>query len=118
MLLLLGFPAQAELAVELADTDPQASQSLFTGDALSVRLIYESDELNTAQQAMVSTAFREAGATDSVMGSMLVPLTGYTIFALLAGSNLWPLMLLFLTPLAFLYLAGVGLARLVVLRRV
>lgn len=242
MALLLPGGALAELAVEVADMDPAASQSLFRGDALSVRLIYASDEpvrftlqgyargepvvrvhsnpapvypagngeaiawlalteagyldeirvqvadqqwqvqqvlsepvslfwergsrptprsrpawvdeLNTAQQAMVSTAYREASTTDSALGSMLVPLmgwsipgylvlqiymlltfrgawrkaalvplllmvplTGYTIFALLAGSNLWPLMLLFLTPLAFLYLVAVAVARWSVLRR-
>lgn len=33
-----------------------------------------------------------------------VPLFAYTLFALLAGSNLWPLMLLFLGPCAFIYL--------------
>ncbi len=43
---------------------------------------------------------------------LMIPLGLYTIFALLAGSNLWPLMLLFLTPLAFLYLAVLGLVRL------
>lgn len=33
-----------------------------------------------------------------------VPLFAYTLFALAAGSNLWPLMLLFLCPFAFIYL--------------
>ena len=42
---------------------------------------------------------------------IMVPLLGYTLFALLAGSNLWPLMLLFITPFAFLYLLGVLLAK-------
>lgn len=36
-----------------------------------------------------------------------LPLLGYTMFALLAGSNLWPLMLLFVSPFAFIYLAFV-----------
>ncbi len=43
---------------------------------------------------------------------LMIPLGVYTLMALLAGSNLWPLMLLFLTPLAFLYLAALGLVRL------
>jgi hypothetical protein len=37
----------------------------------------------------------------------MIPLLLYTLAALAAGSNLWPLMLLFLTPLAFLYLLAV-----------
>jgi hypothetical protein len=35
---------------------------------------------------------------------MMVPLLVYTLFALLAGSNLWPLVMLFLAPFAFVYL--------------
>jgi hypothetical protein len=35
---------------------------------------------------------------------LMIPLFAYTLFALLAGSNLWPLIMLFLTPLAFVYL--------------
>lgn len=34
----------------------------------------------------------------------MIPLFAYTLFALLAGSNLWPLMLLFLGPFGFIYL--------------
>lgn len=41
----------------------------------------------------------------------MMPLLAYTLFALLAGSNLWPLMLIFLTPLALLYLLVLVLAR-------
>jgi hypothetical protein len=41
----------------------------------------------------------------------MVPLLAYTLFALLAGSNLWPLMLIFLTPLALLYLLVLVVAR-------
>jgi hypothetical protein len=37
----------------------------------------------------------------------MIPLILYTLAALAAGSNLWPLMLIFLTPLAFLYLLAV-----------
>lgn len=37
-----------------------------------------------------------------------IPLLAYTLFALLAGSNLWPLMLLFLGPFAFAYLIIIG----------
>lgn len=40
-----------------------------------------------------------------------VPLLAYTLFALLAGSNLWPLMLLFLSPLLFFYLGVLFLLR-------
>jgi hypothetical protein len=40
-----------------------------------------------------------------------VPLIAYTLYALMAGSNLWPLMLLFLMPFAFVYLVAVWLAK-------
>jgi hypothetical protein len=40
-----------------------------------------------------------------------VPLTAYTLYALLAASNLWPLMMLFLMPFAFVYLVAVWLAK-------
>lgn len=42
----------------------------------------------------------------------MIPLALYTLAALLMGSNLWPLMLLFLTPPAFLYLVGLLIVRL------
>ena len=42
---------------------------------------------------------------------LMVPLLAYTVFALLAASNLWPLLLIFLTPLAFVYLMGLGLVK-------
>lgn len=38
---------------------------------------------------------------------IMIPLVAYTLFALLAGSNLWPLMMLFLAPLALVYLLAV-----------
>jgi hypothetical protein len=40
-----------------------------------------------------------------------VPLIAYTLYALMAGSNLWPLMLLFSMPFAFVYLVAVWLAK-------
>jgi hypothetical protein len=48
---------------------------------------------------------------------LMIPLALYTLYALLAGSNLWPLMLLFLTPLAFLYLVAVGIFKALAGRR-
>lgn len=42
---------------------------------------------------------------------LTLPLTAYTLFALAAGSNLWPLMMLFLMPLAFAYLLALMLIR-------
>jgi hypothetical protein len=42
----------------------------------------------------------------------MVPLLLYTVLALIMGSNLWPLMAIFLTPFALLYLVAVlGLRR-------
>jgi hypothetical protein len=40
-----------------------------------------------------------------------VPIVGYTLFALLQGSNLWPLVMLFTLPLAFIYLLALVIAR-------
>lgn len=40
---------------------------------------------------------------------IMLPVVVYTLFALVAGSNLWPLVLLFVAPVAFLYLAAVAL---------
>jgi hypothetical protein len=40
-----------------------------------------------------------------------VPVGVYTLFALAAGSNLWPLLMIFTLPCAFAYLAVAGLAR-------
>lgn len=42
----------------------------------------------------------------------MIPLALYTIAGLLMGANLWPLMMLFLTPPAFLYLIGLLVVRL------
>jgi hypothetical protein len=47
----------------------------------------------------------------------MVPAGCYTLFALLAGSNLWPLVLIFLSPLALLFLFGVLLGLLLGSRR-
>ena len=40
-----------------------------------------------------------------------VPLIAYTLYALMAGSNLWPLMMLFIMPFAFVYLVAVWVAK-------
>lgn len=40
-----------------------------------------------------------------------VPITAYTLFAFAKGSNLWPLVMLFTVPFAFIYLVGLVLAR-------
>lgn len=41
-----------------------------------------------------------------------IPITAYTLFALLMGSNLWPLVMLFVMPVLFLYLSCLFLVRL------
>ena len=38
----------------------------------------------------------------------MVPLLAHTVFAFVSGSNLWPLMLIFVSPAAFIYLAIVS----------
>jgi hypothetical protein len=40
-----------------------------------------------------------------------IPAFGHAAIALAANSNLWPLVMLFVTPLAFLYLVGLALVR-------
>lgn len=40
-----------------------------------------------------------------------VPIVAYTLFALFMGSNLWPLVMLFTVPLAFIYLVLLALAK-------
>jgi hypothetical protein len=40
-----------------------------------------------------------------------VPITAYTLFAFAKGSNLWPLVMLFTVPFAFIYLVALMLAR-------
>jgi hypothetical protein len=40
-----------------------------------------------------------------------IPILAYTLFALFAGSNLWPLVMLFTLPLAFLYLVALACAK-------
>ena len=41
------------------------------------------------------------------------PITGYTLFALLMGSNLWPLAMLFLMPVLFGYLLVIATIRMI-----
>jgi hypothetical protein len=41
----------------------------------------------------------------------MVPLLAYTAYAFAAGSNLWPLLLIFVSPVAFVYLAIVSAVR-------
>lgn len=43
--------------------------------------------------------------------ALMIPVGAYTLFALVAGSNLWPLVLLFVSPFAFLFLAALWLLR-------
>ncbi len=40
-----------------------------------------------------------------------VPLLAYTVALLIAGSNLWPVILLLIMPILFLYLVGLSIAR-------
>lgn len=42
---------------------------------------------------------------------VMVPLLLHALFALSAGSNLWPLLLIFASPFAFVYLVGVVIVR-------
>jgi hypothetical protein len=42
---------------------------------------------------------------------VMVPIVGQAILAFLAGSNLWPLLLILVSPIAFLYLVAVAVIR-------
>ena len=42
-----------------------------------------------------------------------IPITGYTLFALLMGSNLWPLVMLFVLPVLFGYLLVIATIRMI-----
>jgi hypothetical protein len=42
---------------------------------------------------------------------VMAPIVGHAILALLAGSNLWPLLLILVSPIAFLYLVVLGIIR-------
>jgi len=42
---------------------------------------------------------------------VMLPLVGHAILAFLAGSNLWPLLLILVSPIAFLYLVVLGIIR-------
>jgi hypothetical protein len=48
---------------------------------------------------------------------VFVPALLYSVFAFSKGSNLWPIVLIFLAPLGFVYLLLLGLTRLVASRR-
>jgi hypothetical protein len=61
--------------------------------------------------------FRYSGGWRLLAGLPLIgtiPLALYTLAALAMGSSLWPFMMLFLTPPAFLYLVGLLIVRLLV----
>jgi hypothetical protein len=42
---------------------------------------------------------------------VMVPLVLHAILALMAGSNLWPILVILASPAAFLYLLGVAVAK-------
>jgi hypothetical protein len=42
---------------------------------------------------------------------VMVPVVLHALLAFLAGSNLWPIFLILVTPLAFLYLVGLAVVR-------
>jgi hypothetical protein len=46
----------------------------------------------------------------------MVPVVGFTVFALAIGANLWPLPLILASPVAAGYLVAVALARIVLAR--
>lgn len=41
----------------------------------------------------------------------MLPLLAYTVFALIAGSNLWPLLLIFVSPFVLVYLIGLAIVK-------
>ena len=57
--------------------------------------------LQATLTSRTSGGWRKASLVPLVL---MVPIMAYTLFALAAQSNLWPLLLIFTAPLAFLYL--------------
>lgn len=63
-------------------------------------------------QAMLYRRWRDGWRTAALLPLWgTVPIVAYTLFALFMGSNLWPLVMLFTLPLAFIYLLVLVLAR-------
>lgn len=80
-------------------------QPLSIWDNLFVQLLYFSIPVYWILQISVlwkwSAAWRKLACIPLFIS---IPLLGYTVFALVSGSNLWPLMMLFITPVTLLML--------------
>jgi hypothetical protein len=103
----------AQSAMARAAAAAQAPEEGFDGWGLLILFMGWSVPGYIVLQVYALARWRAGWRTAALVPLLLmVPLVAYTLFALLAGSNLWPLMLIFLTPLAFIYLFAVGLLRL------
>lgn len=101
-------------AAQQSMRDPGSTTSQPGGDGLDVLLMLAGWSIPGYFILQITLFFRShrgwrAAVALPLLGT--VPLTGYTLYALLAGSNLWPVMMLFLMPFAFVYLVAVWLAK-------
>lgn len=102
---------ESELALTQAQMPRPSAFGAALGSALAL-LLAASLPLYLVLQVLLVRAWRGGWRKAALVPLALsVPLAAYTLFALLAGSNLWPLAALFLTPLACLYLLLLALAR-------
>jgi len=89
-----------------AHMQPTVSDSGFDYWTMVIMLMGWSIPGYIALQIFLLRRYREGWRTAALAPlALMIPLLGYTLIALLAQSNLWPLMLLMLTPIAFVYLA-------------
>jgi hypothetical protein len=102
----------AQTAMARAAATVAESEEGFDGWGLLVMLMGWSVPGYFVLQGWMLARYRDGWRKAALVPlALMIPLAAYTLFALLAGSNLWPLALIFLTPLAFLYLLALWLLR-------
>ena len=80
-------------------------ESLSTWDILSVQLLFFSIPIYWILQLRLLLKWSGRWRTYACIPLLIsLPLLAYTVFALFLGSNLWPLMMLFITPVTLLML--------------
>ncbi|WP_454780423.1 hypothetical protein [Legionella sp. WA2022007384] len=81
------------------------TESLSTWDILFVQLLFFSIPIYWILQIRLLWTWSGRRRTYACIPLLIsLPLLAYTVFALFLGSNLWPLMMLFITPVALLML--------------
>jgi hypothetical protein len=115
-------PPRAEWVARLGDAQQRAASESVAdaprdaGDDLFDLLLGPLVVLSLPGYLVLQTLFglRWSGAwriAALVPLTIMLPVLGHALFALVAGSNLWPIVLIFAAPFAFAYLALVGGSR-------